>query len=363
MKSSSPQNTASADINKALDYTVARSQNLTRTQIIDTIDTLRNYECWDPLKSWLRKLIQTQPNSFEFEIELARATWDHRHSVRDLAKEVGAIVESHNLSFAEYELRVKRRILRDKDWANQAALLENIFDKFKAQEQKIKALEKTALIYEKKWLNEEKLYKAYSNLLKKNANNVKALKYFKVLAIQMQDWKTGIGYLHRLLRAVNGPTEKIRIAQEAAAIALYQLNLADESLNILDQYCSDSYLDTSTIRYDANMRLGRLDACIMILNEVFKDDLETNEKAIIYFKLGTLEDKRNNKREALRYFSLSFEHGRLAEAAERICQIAVSSQDWPSLQHGLSLFHDLDINDGLRKRIKETQNRLKSLAS
>src|SRR5690606_9965975 len=119
----------------------------------------------------------------------------------------------------------------------------------------------------KKTHNEQLLDRAYKRLREVDPTNVKALRYFKLYFTQANEWEEVVAILKTLLGSVTRPQEVYRVAQELAAIYLYQLDMADEAITTLDTYCEGSPLDASQIMFDAYQRMANWNGCLKVLRQ------------------------------------------------------------------------------------------------
>jgi tetratricopeptide (TPR) repeat protein len=205
------------------------------------------------------------------------------------------------------------------------------------------------------------LAEAYDKLLSTDAGNLKALRYFKLVFTQSNEWEEVTRILKALLQNVTYPQEIYRVAQELAAVLLYQLNEPREALRVLDTHCSDSPLDTSTILYDAYETLGDLDGCLRILRQCLLSVSDDSGRSKLLYKIATIEEQRGDKSSALKHYTKSFEvWPSLLDAAEGIVSIAIEQKNWPLLEETLISLYD-KIQDGrLRGQIEQATKRLKN---
>src|SRR5690606_33746452 len=124
------------------------------------------------------------------------------------------------------------------------------------KEDQILCLERLCLLLEKKIFNESQLTSTYEKLLEIDPLNLKALRYFKLILVQDNEWADVASILQKLLKAVRHPEEVFRVAQELATVYLYHLDKPNEAIETIQKYCHKSPLDSSTILFDAYQRIG-----------------------------------------------------------------------------------------------------------
>jgi tetratricopeptide (TPR) repeat protein len=327
-----------------------------------TIDVLRKYECWIPLRSMLQRLSKKSPRDQNLHFEIARAAWDHERDVPTLASKLGEMISAFTMDFDDFDNKIRRPIFPDEEWEIQASLLEALVSTFVHKADQTRCLERIALIYEKKWLNEEKLYRAYAKLLKLDPNNIRALKYFKVISIQSQDWDQALGYLQRLLEVSRQNLDRFRHAQEMAAIELYHRNNPRMALQLLETYCKGSPLDDSAIAFDAHMRLEDYEGCLRILRRFLDANNIGEAGEVIHFRIGQLEEMRGQLNQAMFHYRESLRiDPEMVEAAERVILILLRQEQWEQVSLVLQSLMDLNISPAVRTRLREALQRLQAL--
>lgn len=298
--------------------------------LAETMSILEQYECWEPYFRLLKRQID-DPNTRQTQhfVRLARVQNLYLEDKFATAETCASLVELQSLTYDEFTETVLPQILDYEDWPTEAAILSAIDGRFLRTEDRISCLERLCVLYEKKTHNEVQLTKTYERLLAADAQNIKALRYFKLVYTQNNEWEEVVGILKTLLSISTRQAEIFRYAQELATIFLYQLDMADEAISVLEAHCSESPLDTSTIHYDAYERLGNWQGCLRVLRECLLNVDNNHSRAIVHFKIATIYEQLNQLDLASENFSKSLKLApHLLDAFEGGIGVATIRKDW-----------------------------------
>ena len=328
----------------------------------DSLSTLEQYECWEPYFRLLQQQIEN-PNTRQSQhfIRLARVQNLYLDDTFAAAETCADLVKRQLIDYREFTESVFPQILEFEDWTSEAAILSTVEDHFRRREDKIACLERLCIIYEKKIHNDAQLTKTYERLLTVDSKNIKALRYFKLVYTQSNEWEEVVGILKTLLTISSRPQEIFRYAQELAAIFLYQLDMADEAVATIENNCLESPLDTSTILYDAYHRLSNWSGCLRVLRESLLNVESDRIRAIVHIKIAAIHEHLNQPESAAENFAKSLKLAPdLLDALEGSIGIAVMRKDWHETIRLMNLLAD-EVRDErqitqLRQAIRRLQD-------
>lgn len=329
---------------------------------LGALELLAKHECWDPYFRLAKKLLsEHETRSLGIYTQIAKSQNLFLEDVFGASDTCIAAVKELELTYTKFTEDMLSQVLEDEDFAAEATILSGVGPVFRDQSDHIQCLERLCLLYEKKIHNDRLLAETYDKLLTADAGNLKALRYFKLVYTQNNEWEEVSRILRALLKNVTYPQETYRVAQELAAVLLYQLNDAKEALQVLASYCSDSPLDTSTILYDAYETLGDSEGCLKILRECLLNISEDTGRSKVLYKMAVLEEQRGDKTSALKHYVKSFQlWPTLLDAAEGIVSIAIEQKNWALLAETLNSIHEQTQDERLRGQLDQAAKRLKN---
>lgn len=354
------------DINtlKAMIDRVQANQTLAGAEYTKFLDACEAYECWDPLFKVLEGRISNKSAELTDYVRLARIQNLYLDDPVLAAETCAKALTTIGFDFTEFREGVLARVVEAEDWKTEAIILQSCLQQFKKKEDQIECLERLCLIHEKKIHNDQNLDQYYSKLLNLDSKNVKALRYFKLVFTQNEQWEEVSHVLIALVDAASHPQDKFRSAQELAAVYLYQLDKPEEALKTIERYCAESPLDTSTIQYDSYLRLGDVGGCLTVLHNYLNNVNDDSAKAILLYKIASHEHQGRD-------FKSAREHSLLAkdlrkhfyEPFEQLIDIDVQTKNWGQLQSDLEMLTKHVASSELRDRITEAQKRLQDCLS
>lgn len=339
---------------------VASGTALSPDQRLQALETFEAHECWGPYFRVLQACLKN-PSTRQLAdyVRLARVQNLYLEDVFAAAETCATMVTDMKLSYPSFSVDVLPRIVEFEDFAAEATILSAASERFPTREDHVSCVERLCMLYEKKTHNEALLGKTYEKLLALEPRNVKALRYFKLVYTQNGDWEEVVGVLKTLLSSVTHPQEIFRVAQELAAIYLYQLDMAEESINVLETYCTDSPLDTSTILFDAYQRISNWAGCLKVLRQCLLTIDDDMGRAILHYKIGGLHEQLGELDPAMENFTKAAKlWPQFLDAIEGIVAIGAAKQDWKLIQTWLATLTERVQDDRLRSQLKQAARRL-----
>lgn len=324
------------------------------------LEHLESYECWDPWFKAVKEHAAKHPHSFvDDHCRMARVHVRYFDNIQAAAECCKVVVESSGMSFSQFRTDVLDRVLEPEDFSAEGVVIQQVWERFSNLDDRAFALERLCFLYEKKVHNEKLLHQFYERLLKLQSGNVKALRYFKTLYSQLQDWPAVNTTLKKLLATSKHPQEGFRFAQELAAVYLYQQDNPKEAIQVIEQYCSNSTLDTSTIHYEAYYRLGDHGGCLKVLRGCLASIEDDSTRAIIHYRIGSLYEKSGDMKLAYENYerTLTLEENFL-EAIEGLISTSIKQKNWNSVKDWLSVLASRVSSPGLANQVRAGLSRL-----
>ncbi|MCX6105314.1 MAG: hypothetical protein NTY08_05710 [Proteobacteria bacterium] len=325
------------------------------------LDVLEQHECWGPFFRLLGNTIAESPkHANEYFVRLARVQNKYLEDAFAAAETCANLVAELQVSYLQFSVDMLPQVIDFEDFNAEGTVLSAICDFLPTAADQISCLERLCMLYEKKIHNESRLVATYEKLLQVDPSNVRALRYFKLTFTQSNDWDQVVDTLKKLLVAVRKPQELFRVAQELAAIYLYQLDMPSEAIQTLEIYCSDSPLDTSTILFDAYQRLADWQGCLRVLRQCLLNVEAEGARAILHQKIAVLNAQIGATGEALDNFTKAVKISPpFLDAIEGIVNLAIQRKDWPLVEQWLGHLADAIIDDRLRIQVQQAQGRLR----
>ena len=324
---------------------------------------LEGYECWQPYFRLLSRCIDEQRfRKVEYYIRLARI---HNLVFNDpvaTAAVCARLIVDLELSYTAFQAQALAEIVSPGDYIGEASILDRVFPIFTSKEDLITCLERLCFIFEKKRHNEGKLNEYYERLLGIDPCNIKALRYFKGVYTQANDWTEVIRILEILSSQSQRTSDKHLAAQEMATIYQYQMDLPLKALETIENLCAESPLDTALIRFDAFTRLRDWGGCIDTLNSCLIKADSHQEKAIIHLKMGELYERQARPIEAFTSYQACLRYNpELLEAYEKLIYHSLRDLDWLSTVKHLELLRSQLKNRNLAKKLSLLSGGIKKM--
>jgi tetratricopeptide (TPR) repeat protein len=340
---------------------LASSDGFLRSEkYLPVLEVLEDHECWS---AWFQAV------SAHIKLQAATSLDDYLRMIRvnifyledvDTASVVSKdLVRSKKMSYADFRSLVLDKILESEQYKTESLLLKGVWDVFSQREDQISAVERLCFIFEKKAHNEKLLHQFYEKLRKIHPENAKALRYFRNLYSQSQDWPAVIDVLKKLLASAKHKQEIFRYAQELAAVYLYQLGDCNEAIRYIEEYCSGSTLDTSTIHYEAYYRLGNLDGCLRVLRAALLVVEDQNTRAIVHFRIAAIYEQLGQPQLAYENFQKTLElNDEFVEAIEGLISNAIKLKNWIVVRDWLNVLAGRTRSQNLISQLRAGIQRL-----
>jgi tetratricopeptide (TPR) repeat protein len=331
-------------------------------ELVQHVQTLEDYECWKPCVDLLTNWTSVHTEQLSTRAKMAKICLYHLPRRADAARIVSELAATRDISFEKLERLILTQVIEPDDQHGLVFILENIWQSLTEQKDRVKCLERICLLYEKKIHDEDKLFEYNTKLLKVDPPNSRALRYFKVISAQSGDWPAVENYLARLVSSATHPKDVYRIAQELAAVQLYQLDKPSESLATVRKFCTESHLDTTTIEYDAYHRLGDWRGCSAVLRKLLEIANSNVERSIVNLKIAITEEASGNVGEAFQRYLEAFElNCQNIEAIERLIQLLIKKRDWQAVRTYVARMLPLVTVPELKFRLQEGLERVESI--
>lgn len=307
--------------------------------VSETLGLLEAHECWTTWFELVKARVKAGgQNKIEDYVQMIRVNISYLEDVESAAALCKELILSEKMAYANFRAEVLDKILESEQYKTESILLGGVYESFSQREDKISAIERLCFIFEKKAHNEKSLHQFYERLRKMHPENQKALRYFRSLYSQMQDWPAVIDVLKKLLSSSKHKQESFRHAQELAAVYLYQLGECQEAIHYIEEYCSGSPLDTSTIHYEAYYRLGNLDGCLRVLRAALLvvDDQAT--KAVVHYRIASIHEQQGQFQLAYEQFQKALEfNDDFMEAIEGLISSSIKLKNWQVVRDWLNV--------------------------
>lgn len=338
------------------------ADGLPRAEQQRILDELEAYECWQPVFRLLDRILAKadlrQPGDY---IRKAAILYKYLDNLSKAAEACAQLFKDCKVDFKAFLQLSLREILTEDDFAAEAHILQIVLPQLKNEQDRIQCLERLCVLYEKKIFDERALSQSYEKLLKLDAKNQRALRYFKIVFTQNNEWEEVARILRVMLDNAAYPADRSRMALELASVHLYQLDSANLAVNLIHEYCGASGLDTSTVEYDAYFRLRDWEGCLKVLRDSLERVDAAFTKAVLYLKIGEWEEKLGRSEAANASF---LEAHRLApkflEPIEKLIDCNLEAKNWQDVMLYLDRLaqavHDADAAE----RLKEARNRVKN---
>lgn len=306
---------------------------------LDILRVVELHECWNSWFEAVRARVKfSELSSVADYVEMIRVKIAYLEDVDAAASICKELVSAEKMSYASFRVDVLDRVLESEQYKIESVLLMGVYEVFPEREDKIASIERLCFIFEKKAHNEKFLHQFYERLRKMHPENSKALRYFRNLYSQMQDWQAVIDVLKKLLSSAKHKQELFRHAQELAAVCLYQLGDCQEAIRYIEEYCSGSPLDTSTIHYEAYYRLGNLDGCLRVLRSALLATDDPPTRAVIYYRIATICEQLSQFQLAYENFQRALEQNdEFTEAIEGLISSSIKLKNWPAVRDWLNV--------------------------
>lgn len=297
---------------------------------IAALTLLEDYECWEPYLRFVKILLK-DPHSDQVSLRISLFKALFKRLSRK-GEAVSFLCETISRCSLDYNQLVTL-ILMQPGWRysfqDEGEILYGCWKAFAQKLDKIKALERLCLIFEKKIYDTTKLHDCYDLLIELDSQNIRALRFFKVWHEQSGEYGTVVEMLQRLVQINSPALDKHRLTLELASIQLYQLGDAASALKTLSSITLSDRLDVSTILFESNYELGNWLQCVDVLKVCLGKVTAPKTKAVLLFKMGEVHERLGAWVEATACYREVVElDSSFLEAYESLIDIAVREGDW-----------------------------------
>ncbi len=353
------------DLSPALDINELVSQLnkgalINDTQLDAVLKKLQDFECWSLYFRLLEAQIDNpKKRQLQHYVQTAQAYAIHLEDINKAAKICVKLLKDLKLNYWQFRENALHAIVGEQEYEQEAIILQASLPRLRSKEDSVACLERLCLIYEKKKFDENMLNKSYEKLIELEPNNLKALRYFKVVYTQNNQWDRVVQVLQSLFQNAKHVNDRYRSAQELATVYLYQLDQAQNAIEIIEKYCAESPLNTFTIHYEAYYRLQNWDGCLRVLKGHLKRADSSLNRAIILLKIGELEEQLSRHDDAEQSFLQCLElDSTMLEPLENLIEMNIENQKWDKVLHHLSQLGDLMDDTYLKDKVREARSRL-----
>ncbi len=324
------------------------------------LDLLEHYECWGPYFRLIRRrLNDNKLRKPEDYVKLAKVQNQNLEDVFAAAETSANLVSDQNVSFQDFSETILPQIIDFEDHASEAAILSAVSERFFEVHDRVKCLERLCMLYEKRTHNETQLIRTYEHLLNTDSKNVKALRFFKLIHTQNAEWDEVVQKLRQLLECVTHPQEVFRYAQELAAVYLYQLDAPDQAIQVMEVYCSNSPLDTSTIMFDAFQAMSDLDGCLRVLRQCLVGVNDDVSRATLHYKMAAIQEQKKDFKSAVENYEKSAGLSpTFLDPLEGIISIYTITNDWENLQKWMKKLRAVVKDEKLKVQLNQAIKRV-----
>jgi tetratricopeptide (TPR) repeat protein len=324
------------------------------------LDRLQDYECWLPYFRLIESEIDNpKKRQLKYYVRIAKTYITYLEDSQKAAKVCVRLLRDLRLGYFDFREKVLTLIVSEQDFESEGQILQAISPRLRSKEDSVACLERLCHIFEKKRYDENQLNSCYLRLFELDPANLKALRYFKVVYTQNNQWDKVVQVLQSLFQNAKHANDRFRSAQELAAVYLYQLDQPQSAIDIIEKHCLDSPLNTFTIHYEAYFRQQNWEGCLRVLQGHLRKSDGSLNKAIIHFKIGELQEQLRKSGEAERSYLHSLELApKMLEPLEKMIELHIEQQQWSGVISDLNKLCELVDDTHLKDKIRDGRNRL-----
>jgi tetratricopeptide (TPR) repeat protein len=334
-----------------------------RETLTSQLQILAEYECWSVYFGLLQTLIEAPEHRLLSDyVILAKAQHIEMEDIDAAAHTCALLVADLRIGFTSFRHEVLSEVVPFGDFESEAVILQKIYPMFTKNEDIVACLERLCLIFEKKRFDQHQLSSCYEKLIAISPTNLKALRYFKILYTQTNEWGEVIRILQAMYAHTRHSGDKFRIAQEIATLYQYQLDLPQKAIEVIANYCDKSPLDTSVILFDAYMRMRDWPACLKMLEKQLQKSTDPQEMGVLHFKIGELEEKMGQYNRAQESYYKSIANlPFFLDAYEKLTLLLLKENKWIRVLGLIESLITQTKNSQLQERLKELAVRIKTV--
>ena len=327
------------------------------------IAELEAHECWQPLLRYIdQQIAKSGPALEDYYLQSLRIRLRYFGDLVKSQALVADLIRRCGMNFKHLRERVlSDEVIHEAGPECEAALVEAAAAAFDKPAEKIAALERLAAIFEKRLFNEQKLSQVFERLTNLDPDNLRALRYFKMLFSQNNEWQQVARVLRRMIDIVPGKHESFRLAHDLAYALVYHLNQPRDGLAILDRYCRESPLDVSQIAFDAAYRIGDLQRCLDVLNQAQSAVRDESGRAVIQLRMAELHRRAGDLKSMERCLEESINSWPVfLDPFEPLIQLHLAAGRWDKVVRALTTLAARVQDKELVSQIRETIRRVET---
>lgn len=295
-------------------FDVARSipyfSQMTAYEQDDLIRRLQAYECYTQavtLLNWrMENSTRGEIQKLDDYVAVMRIWHDGCEDFVKFIEVAKDCIQRLRLSFATIRVRIIDNIIGAENFEEQVKVYRAVAASVDDIRQRVLLLERLAFLFEKKLTLNVEVESTFQEVLTLDPTNTKALRYFKVLAVQSGHWRDATKYLEKMMEAFDeGSFERTRAAFELAQIVLYHLNQAPRAREILAMVANDPRIDTTQTFCEALERSSAFDELLDFLDVKEHDAPVRDDKSRIKHKMGLISLKAGKQSEAIQFLQES----------------------------------------------------------
>ncbi len=334
-------------------------ESLSELQIEFALEQLEQKECWSPLVTLLTRQLSSQ--NIVYYVKLCKVYNRYLGDIEKTVEICNKAVSNLKLNYRQFQ-KFLATFLLEEDFKSEAMILKGVYTSFNTLRDSELALERLCLLYDKKLSNPDGVQEVCNLLLQINPLNLKALKFFKVLYVQLGYWDKVCDVLKNMIRASSSKQNIYRFAQELAGLYLYQLDKPKDAVKIIEEYCYNSPLDTSIMLFDAYKMIEDWSNCLKVLDGVLQAASTNVEQAIVHYRIAKVYESvgqaQNAEKEYQRAFKLDES---FLDPLEGIINLKILTRDWVGLKIALMHLSECVKKDENRRNIMSVIDRLNSV--
>lgn len=277
----------------------------------DLIRRLQAYECYVQAVTLLQWRLQSgtrgEIQKLDDYVSILRIWHDGCEDLGKFIETAKDCISKLRLSFTTVRVRLVENILGHDNYTAQAKVYRALASSFEDVGQRVLLMERLAFLYEKKLTLNLEVESTYQEILELDPNNLKALRYLKVIAVQSGHWREAARTLEQMVASYSSSFERERAAFELAQIYLYQLNQAKKAKEILTTHCANTRIDTSQTYCEALERLNDHDELLTYLSERSLELKDDASRSRVKHKMGIASLKAGKASEAIEHLKSSIE--------------------------------------------------------
>ena len=318
------------------------------------LSLLADFECWDMFIQAVKIMtkVMLKDRLIDYHGYVSRICFNYLENYSLFEDLLIESSKSLKMPFNVFWRLMINDAMDHKDYVAEARALEKLILKEPNKQFAEKALERLVLLYEEKIYNDELINNTYKKLLRLNANNVKALIYFKNICTQRQDWKEVEHLLKSLIVSNQLTIEKNYYIIELAAVYLNYLNETNLAKDLLKQITGKNGYHTCKTKFCLLSLSGEYSSAFDCLKDMLEVVEDPSKKAHIYFHLALTRLNLNEIEEAFADFEKSLECKFYPFVAKKFAKMAMTYGHTSKLEGMLKAISNNVTDHQLKKKAR-----------